>query len=203
MLEMDDYRTRRFISIAVIIVIMAVAIFGLIFVANLLFFSNGSSPFVKINTHESDLLSTTANREVRANVRGPIVADENFRSYQIDITPSTRTFTVYNGYEDQVSSNESLYNNTPSYTQFVYALDHARLMNANELTGSANNTAGVCATGFLYEFTILNDGKQIKQLWTTSCGNAGGSLGVNFNPVLQLFIVQIPDAQTKITAIWQ
>jgi hypothetical protein len=200
---MDNYRTRRFISIAVVVVIIGAALFGLIFVGNLLFFSKGNNLLTKINTHESDLLSTTANREVRMDVRGPIVANENFRSYQIQITPNNRNLTIYSGYESQVTSNESLGNNIPAYKQFVTALDQAKLMNSNELTGTANNTAGVCATGFLYEFTILNNNKQIKQLWTTSCNGVGGSLGINFNPVMSLFIVQIPDAATKTGDIWQ
>jgi hypothetical protein len=199
---MDNYRTRRIISIAVVVIIIGAAIFGLIYVGNLLFFSNGNSILTKTDTHQSDLLSTTANREVRMNVRGPIVADENFRSYQIQITPNNRNLTIYKGYEDQVIDNESLGNNIPSYKQFVYALDQAKLMNNNELTGAANNIAGVCATGFLYQFTILNNNKQVKQLWTTSCNGVGGSLGINFNPVLNLFIVQIPNALTKTGDIW-
>ena len=200
---MDNYRTRRIISIAVVVIIIGAAIFGLFYIGNLLFFSSGNSILNKTNTHQSDLLSTTANREVRMNVRGPIVADENFHAYQIQITPNNRDLTTYNGYMNTVADNESLDNNIPSYNQFVNALDHAKLMNANELTGTANDTSGVCATGFLYQFTILNNNKQVKQLWTTSCNGVSGSLGLNYNPIMNLFIVQIPDAQTKIDGIWQ
>lgn len=200
---MDNYRTRRFISIAVVVIIIAAAVFGLFYVGQLLFFSNGNSPLAKTNSHESDLLSTTADRAIRLNVRGPIVADENFQSYQIDITPSSRTFTIYQGYLNQTTDNESLSNNIPSYTQFVYALDRAKMMNANEAIGAANDTRGVCATGFLYEFTILNADKQVKMLWTTTCASSGGSLGTSASPLLNLFIVQIPDAQSKTDAVWQ
>lgn len=200
---MDNYRTRRFVSIAVVVIIIGAALFGLIYVGNLLFFSNGNNPLTKTDSHESDLLSTTANRAVKMKVRGPIVADEKFHSYQIQITPNNRVLTIYNGYLNSVTDSESLGNNIPSYKQFVNALDHAKLMNANELTGTANDTSGVCATGLMYEFTILNNNKQVKQLWTTSCNGVSGSLGINFNPVMNLFIVQIPDAQTKTGDIWQ
>ena len=200
---MDNYRTRRFISIAVVVIIIGAALFGLIYLGNLLFFSNGNNILTKTDTHQSDLLSTSASRAVRVDVRGPIVADENFHSYQIQITPNNRALTIYNGYLSAVADSESLGNNIPSYKQFVNALDQAKLMNSNELTGTANNTDGVCATGFLYQFTILNSNKQVKQLWTTSCGNASGSLGRNFNPLLSLFIVQIPDGLTKTSSIWQ
>lgn len=200
---MDSYRTRRFISIAVVVIIIGAAVFGFVYVGNLLFFSGGNSFFTQANTRRSDLISTTAGRAVRMDVRGPIVADENFHSYQIKVTPTTRVLTIYNGYLKAVADNESLGNNVPSYTQFVNALNLANMMTSNELLGNANNTNGVCATGFLYEFTILNDNKQIKRLWTTSCGNATGSLGRNFNPLVNLFVVQIPDAQAKIDGIWQ
>lgn len=200
---MDNYRTRRFVSIAVVVIIIGAALFGLIYVGNLLFFSNENNILTKTDTHQSDLLSTSATRAVRVDVRGPIVADEKFHSYQIQITPNNRDLTIYNGYLKQVVSNESLGNNIPSYKQFVNALDHANLMNSNELTGTANDTSGVCATGLMYEFTILNSNKQVKQLWTTSCGNATGSLGRNFNPLLSLFIIQIPDGLTKTSGIWQ
>ncbi len=200
---MDNYRTRRIISIAVVAIIIGVALFGLVFFGNLLFFSSGNNVFTKIDTHQSDLLSTSAGRAVKVDIRGPIVADEKFHSYQIRITPNNRTLTIYGGYLKSVANNELLGNNVQSYNQFVNALNQAKLMNSSEFTGMANNTDGVCATGFLYQFTILNSNKQVKQLWATSCGNATGSLGRNYNPLLNLFIVQIPDGLTKTSGIWQ
>jgi hypothetical protein len=199
---MDDYRTRRFISVAVIAIIIVIAVFGLIRAANLLFFSSGNNSLTPATTHELDLLSTTANRAVRMSVRGPIVADENFHSYQIQITPNGRSLTVYAGYLNQTISNESLGNNVPAYEQFVYALDRAKFMDSDVFTGSNNDTRGVCATGYLYEFTILNDNKSIKQLWATSCSNLHGSFSANVDSVMNLFIVQIPDAQKVVGGIW-
>ncbi len=200
---MDNYRTRRIISIAVVVIVIGAAIFGLIYVGNLLFFSGGKGASSQIATHESDLLSTSADRSVMMNVRGPIVAEENFHSYQIKIAPNSRNLTTYNGYLNAVASNESLGNNVPAYEQFVNALDRASFMNANVFTGSANNSAGVCATGFLYTFSILKSDKSVKQLWTTSCGVPRGSFGGKVSETMNLFTVQIPHAQTKINTIWQ
>jgi hypothetical protein len=131
-----------------------------------------------------------------------LFADENFRSYQIQIAPSSRSLTVYSGYLNKVISNESLGNNVPAYEQFVNALDRAGFMNANAFTGSANNTSGVCASGFLYNFTILKSDKSVKQLWTTSCGAPRGSFSASVSFVMNLFTLQIPDAQAKIGGIW-
>ena len=200
---MDNYRTRRIISIAVVVIIIGAAIFGLIFVGNLLFFPSGNGTTVSSVSHQSDLLSTSTDRSVLMNVRGPIVADENFHSYQIKISPNARNLTIYNGYLNAVASTESLGNNIPAYNQFVNALDRASFMNANIFTGSANNTAGVCATGFLYTFSILKADKNIKQLWTTSCSTPRGSFGGKLNATMNLFTVKIPDSQNKTSGIWQ
>lgn len=83
-------------------------------------------------------------------------------------------------------------NNIPAYEEFVHALDDATMMNGTELTGTQNDTRGVCATGYVYEFGIYNDGKLVKELWTSSCSSAHGSLNAKSKILKSLFISQIP-----------
>lgn len=200
---MDNYRTRRFLSVALVIVIVAIAVVGLVYFARILFFSGGQSVSTQSNTSQAALTSTSANRAVLMKVRGNIVADENFRTYQIQITPNGRTFTSYSGYQNQQIENIVLSNNIPAYEQFVYALNREKLMDASELTGDSNDTRGICATGFLYEFQILKADKTVKSLWTTTCSGLGGSLGVSMSSIRSLFTVQITNVQTKINSLWQ
>jgi hypothetical protein len=136
-------------------------------------------------------------------VRGPIVADENFRAFQIQINPNTRAFTQYKGYEYTQTANETLDNNIPAYEQFVYALNRAGMMDGVNLTGPADDTRGVCATGMLYQFEILQGTNTVKSYWTTTCNSDRGSLRASLNQLTTLFINQIPDAQTKINKLWQ
>jgi len=199
---MANYRTRRFIPVALVAIIVIVAIVGLVYAARLLFFSGGNVIPTEDNSR-TELLSTAADRSVRLQVRGNIVADENFRAYQIQISSDQRRLTLYKGYTMDSFDNTILYNNTPAYNQFVNALDRARMMNGNELTGDANNTNGICATGFLYEFQILQNDKVQKTLWSTSCSSTQGSLRANTMALINLFVVQIPDGQTKINSLWQ
>ena len=199
---MANYRTTRFLSVSLVIIIVAIAVVGLIYVARVLFFSGGNGVVPQTNSSQSGLTSTSADRSVLMKVRGPIVANEDFRSYQILVTPNERTFTVNSGYMDEKIQNLIFSNNTPAYEQFVYALNIARLMNANELTGDRNDTRGVCATGYLYEFQTLKSDKSVKSLWTTSCTNVRGSLIVKVKPLVALFTVQIPNVQPLITSIW-
>lgn len=199
---MANYRTRRFIPVALIVIIIVIAIIGLVYLARVMFFSSNST-LIQADTSRESLLSTAADRAVRLKVRGNIVADEDFRSYQIQITPNERILALYKGYEKQEFDNITLDNNIPAYEQLVYALNRARMMNNSELTGESNDTRGICASGLLYEFQILKADKVLKSLWTTSCNRPRGSLGVSLAPLTSLFTVQISGAQTKINGLWQ
>jgi len=199
---MASYRNSRFFSIALVLIVIAIAIVGLVYLAQIIFFPGSKGNVPQIETSQANLTNTSADRSVSMTVRGRIVANEDFRSYQIMISPNQRVFTVYKSYLDQPIDNITLGNNTPAYEQFVYALNRAGLMNASELTGSSNDTRGICATGFLYEFQMYKSNKSIKKLWSTSCSRSSGSLKVNVSPSMNLFTVQIPGLQEKLSSVW-
>jgi hypothetical protein len=200
---MATYRSTRVLPVALIIIIIVIAIVGLTYIARLLFFSDNSGVLSQADTSQAALASTSADRAVAMTVRGAIVADEDFRSYQVKVTPNQRILTIYTGYQNQPIDNITIGNNIPAYEQFVYALNRAKLMNNDEATGDSNDTRGVCPTGKLYEFQILKADKSVKKLWTTSCSNVRGSLGLSVSTLTNLFIDQIPGAQTKIGSIWR
>lgn len=96
-----------FITIVVIVIVIAVAV---TLVRSMLQggdSSDNKSDQSQEQTLQSVVVSQEATRSVRWTVRGPIVADEKFKSYQIVVTPTTRTFTVYNGYLDKVESQKT------------------------------------------------------------------------------------------------
>lgn len=193
---MASYRTTRFLQItfAVLVVVLVIGVIG--YVGRMLFF-----PTAVVNSPDKGqtaLVSTLADSQVRMTVRGPIVADENFRTYQFAITPNERLLTLSKGYMDEQFDNIALSNNIPSYEQFVYALSRAGMMNGAELSGESNDTRGICATGRLYKFEVLKAGKTVKMLWSTSCGNTSGSETANISTLRKLFIDQIPGASAKI-----
>lgn len=144
-------------------------------------------------TADPKLTSTLADRSVRMTVRGQIVADENYRSYSVTISPDSRIMATYHGYRGEVIDTETLDNTSKAYGEFVYALDRANLMTGDELTGDANETRGICATGNLYEFEMLKGDKVVKKLWASSCSGSVGSLKANLGQVMTLFQKQIPD----------
>jgi hypothetical protein len=197
---MANYRTSRILPIILVIVIIIIAIAAIVSLARVVFFSGSSTPEISDVSRDA-LLSTTAGRSVSMTVRGPIVADEEFHSYQIDISPSSREVKTYTGYLETVVGSITLGNSVASYEQFVYALDKADLADGQELVGDRNDVRGICATGRVYEFSILNSGDVIKRLWTSTCKGSTGSLDASVVQLTSLFVNQIPDADKLIKQV--
>ena len=111
------------------------------------------------------LLDTSNARAVRWTVRGPIVGNEKFQSYQITVSPTTRSYIVYNGYLDQVVASKTYINNTEAYEQFVYALNRADI--ATTRAAADSDLRGVCATrGLVYMFETVKSGTADQSEWT-------------------------------------
>lgn len=199
---MTSYRTQRILPIILVIVIVVIAVAALVSLARAVFFpSSSSQPAAVVDTSRDALLNTSAGHRVTMTVRGPIVADEAFNSYSISISPSQRTMTTYQGYTDTVLNQQSLGNNTAAYEEFVYALDKANLADGKELDEERNDVRGVCATGRVYEFEIIDGTDVVKKLWTSTCNGSRGSLDANVNQVGELFLAQIPDASDMLTKL--
>lgn len=182
-----------FITIVVIVIVIAVAV---TLVRSMLQGGDNSdnkSDQSQEQTLQSVVVSQEATRSVRWTVRGPIVADEKFKSYQIVVTPTTRTFTVYNGYLDKVESQKTYDNNATAYEQFTYALDKA---NIGMIRGKEDDSdiRGVCATeGIVYKFETVNGGEADHTVWSSSCKDSPGTMGAEPLKIQALFVNQIPD----------
>jgi hypothetical protein len=197
---MANYRTSRIIPVVLVILVIIIAIAAIVSLARVIFFS-GSSTSTTVDVSHTALLDTTAEHSVTMTVRGPIVADESFHSYKIDISPNTRTINTYQGYLDTVVQTDTLDNNVAAYGQFVNALDKANLTKGTQLTGDANDTSGICATGDVYQFTIYDGSTDVKDLWTSTCSGSKGSLDASVTQLTDLFVKQIPGADTMINNV--
>ena len=194
---MANYRNNRLIPTILVVVIVIIAIIAIISLARAIFFP-GSSDQSPADTTQQELLSTDVTNSVSMSVRGPIVADENFHSYRIVVSPSSRQLTTYNGYLGTVVEQVNLTNNTAAYEEFVNALNLAKMTAGNQPPEGAGNVQGICATGRLTEFSILNDGNPVEMLWTSTCSGSQGTLRANAKQLSNLFLAQIPDAQDTI-----
>lgn len=195
---MANYRTSRVLPTILVVVIIIIAIIALISIARAIFFSGPSSNQAATDTTEQSLLDTSPSSSVSMSVRGPIVADENFHSYKIVVSPSSRQITTYNGYLGTVVAQQDFGNNTAAYDQFVNALNLAKMTAGNQPAGGEGDVKGVCATGRLTEFSILSNDQPVETLWTSTCSGSQGTLRANATQLSNLFIAQIPGAQTLI-----
>ncbi len=194
---------QRLVPIILVLIVIALAIAALVSLGRTFFGGDdSSSPSpTPVNTGKQALTSTQADRSVRMTVRGPIVADENFHSYTITASPDARNMTTYTGYTDKEVDNEQLQNTHKAYEQFVYALSRANLMEGTPLSGADNDTRGICATGYLYEFEVLQGDNSVQKLWTSTCTGSPGSLKANLQQVTSLFRSQIPDYSKLLSKI--
>lgn len=188
----------RFIPMVFIIVIVILVIAAIVSIARMALGGGEAEQAQEVDTSQSALLSTDSARSVRMTVRGEIVADENFRSYQVTVSPKERQFVRYKGYLSQALVDKTYTNNTKAYEQFVFALNRAGMSSGTQLTGEADDTRGICAGGVVYEFDIMNGDTSVKHLWTASCRGVRGSLRADAAALQQLFLAQVPDAKTYI-----
>ncbi|HEY8992686.1 MAG TPA: hypothetical protein VIM37_02440 [Candidatus Microsaccharimonas sp.] len=198
---MANYRTSRIIPIVLVVVIIIIAIASLVSLARVVFFSGSSSTTTVADTSQEALLNTTVGHSVSMTVRGPIVADEKFRSYKIAISSDARTIKTYTGYLDTIVDQNTLGNNVAAYDQFVHALDKANLSKGKQLEGDKNVTLGICATGSVYDFSIMDGDTVVKDLWTSTCNGSTGSLNASVTQLTNLFTNQIPGANLQIQKI--
>lgn len=187
--------------IIIFIIIAALLIFGLVAAAKYLFGgSRGDDEEVRttVQTAQDELLTINVDRSVRATVRGPIVADENFRSYQVTVSPSSRVYTGFDGYLEYVRENKSYDNNSKAYEEFVYALDKAAITKPGKYTeDQASDLRGICATGRIYEFEFLDEGSVKKHYWTSTCKGSPGTFGASVDQIMDLFAAQVPEVDLE------
>ena len=189
---MNNSGVQRIVPIALVLIVIVIAVVALFSLGRSIFGGGTEAPTV-VNTGQESLINTAIDRSVKVTVRGPIVADENYHSYVITASPTMRTLTTYEGYLGRQVETKELPNNTQSYEEFVYALDRAQLMEGSPLEGEANDTRGICATGRLFEYEVMQASNSVKRLWTSTCKGSAGSLDANNQQLLRLFQGQIPD----------
>lgn len=193
---------EKLIRLAPILLIVAIAILSIILIVNLgrMMFGSGDSSNKSSETSQQEqdtstkeLLTVETGRSVKMTVRGPIVANEDARSYIVEVSPSGRLFKVLKGYNGEVINQKDHANTSVSYDEFVHALNKANMMKGEAFTGEADDLRGVCASGYIYDFAILKNGEVVKHLWTSTCGGSKGSLLANTKQLQDLFASQIPE----------
>ena len=192
--------SSRVFSIILVLIIIAVAIAGLVSVGRAIFGGNQTDP-AQVDVSQQALLNSSVSHSVRMTVRGKLVADENFRSYRITIDSSGRIMSTHSGYLGASIDSKQYPNNVKAYDEFVHALDKANLALGTPLPSEKDDTRGICASGQVYEFEILENNRAVKRLWTSTCKGSAGSLKASVTQVEKLFLNQIPDQKNLLKNI--
>lgn len=194
------YRSNsaRVVPIVILAVVTIALILGLVTVGRYIFGGSSTTTTDDVDQTRDQLLTVNVDRSMVMTIRGPIVGDENFLTEEINISPSSRTYTLFNGYRDRVQDQTALDNNTAAYEQFVYALDKADITAPGRYTASeASDLRGICATGRVYEFALYDGSARLQWYWTSTCKGSPGTLGASVDQVKNLFTEQIPGIKMK------
>lgn len=195
--------SQRIFPLIIIVIVIVALIAGLVTVGRYLFggSSNQSKEQTVAEQHQSELLTVDQDRSVVMTIRGPIVADEAYRSYQVKITPKQRSYTIYKSYLSEEVSKKEYANNSQAYEQFVYALDKAAWTKAGKKSDEqASDVRGICATGRLYEYELMNGSTVLQRYWTSTCKGSPGTLGASQTQLTNLFAAQIPEKDLEFTS---
>lgn len=191
----------KLLPIALVIIVTIVAIIALVSVGKALLNRGDRGEIVEETPQASNLLASEVDRSVRMTVRGPIVADEEFHSYQIEVSPVGRRMTTFRGYQHEIIDTVQLSNTTAGYEEFVHALERVNFTKEQQLAEGMTDVRGVCAGGRLYTFELLQAQSVRQETWVASCREPQGSFGGEAVMARDLFLRQIPESRSLLRGL--
>lgn len=140
------------------------------------------------------------NATARLIINGPIVSSQNHNVVEIIVSNTTATLEVQQGYSGNIIKSKTYNNSINSYSNFLYALEHANFTAGNPAK-SLQNYRGYCPTGDTYVFELRQNGHNIEQYWATNCSGTPHTFGGHLNLNITLFQQQIPDYSNLINNV--
>jgi len=190
-------RVRIALFAFIAIVVLIFSIWGVSSIARSVFKPN------KSKTNTTEIINPTdyakADTSAKLQTGGPIVGDEKYVSYEIEITENSRKITTYTGYQHAVASFKQYDNNTEAYRTFLVALQNNNFTKRLNGTTTDDETAA-CATGRRFVYILADQQEPLSRLWNTSCSSGNrGTMGGSATAIRSLFKAQIPDIATILT----
>jgi hypothetical protein len=196
------YRSRNKLSWVVPAVIIVLVVFMIIlFTSGAFNKKSDDSVAISDDAGQQALVDVTDASGIRLTVRGKINAEQIHNSYQITVRPHVSEMKVYQGYLGNVIAEKTYVNNKTAYTEFSYALKNLGVMQGEELVNDQNDVRGVCPTGRLATFEVLDGNNVAKSLWHTTCSKDKQSFTGKYSDVEKLFKAQIVDYQKLLKGV--
>ena len=141
-----------------------------------------------------DYSSTDAS--VSFTTDGIVNGDDIHRQIRITIDANSRTLDIIQGYSGRVISTKDFYNTQDAYRVFLTSINNEAFLAKNVKSKSPANPEGQCPLGFRYVFSLDQDGGNLFNSWTSSCGPAIGNSKTALDAITTLFEDQIPGYDT-------
>lgn len=174
---------RRLIFIFVGIVIL-ILIFAIIF-------SGGKKP-APANPLKPLPAYASTDASVSFTTDGIVNGDDLHSQIRITIDANSRTLDIIQGYSGRVISTKDFYNTQDAYSVFLKSINNEAFLAKNSSSKSPANPAGQCPLGFRYIFSLDQDGGNLFNSWTSSCGTSIGNSKAVLDSISTLFQNQIP-----------
>lgn len=162
----------------------------------MLFGGGGKKPTTPVNVIKplGDYADTTA--LVSFTVDGIVNGDEMHRSIRITVDANQRQLDVLQGYNPQVITSKTFVNNQEAYRVFLKSIGNSGFVAKDKKSKAPADPAGLCPLGFRYILNLNQDGDDLSNLWTSSCGKAVGNSAGALTTIQALFQDQIPSYST-------
>lgn len=172
------------------IVLLVLSIWGITSIARSIFKPKKTT----VTTTQQVVLSDYArsNTAVKLQTGGPIVGDEKYVSYEIEITENYRKMTTFAGYQQRPTNVKQYDNNLEAYRTFLRALERSSFLTQLKNTEGLDGTAS-CPTGRRFNYVLTDQQEEVSNLWSTSCTNIRGTMGGSGSAIRSLFKAQITD----------
>jgi len=183
-------RLRWILVIAAGLIFLVLVGWGLFSIAKDVFNSSGSSSS-PTSTGSSESFAVTDAKTARFTTQGPVVANQDYNSYTIEVSGNVVSMKVFKNYTLVLTKQVSYANNAEAYRTFLNAVE------VQGVTDRKNNTdteddyeeRGVCATGKRYIFELDSSIRR----WSTSCDSKQGTANFSVSAVRSLFQKQVPE----------
>lgn len=149
---------------------------------------------------DQSLSEKYGNSQMRYIQTGSVTAPENHFQVNINVTNSSRTIDIYNGYGVAPKITKSYPNNQESFNAFLGALEGSGFFLSKNANKSINFDT-FCTLGIRYSYQALNDNELIQNTWNSSCNPKEGSFAGSSNLIRQLFIQQIPEYNSLMNGV--
>lgn len=181
-------RLRWALVLLAVVISLILVSWGLFSIARNIFDRDGGNPAL---IEQSTIYEVESAATARFITDGPVVANQEHMSYEIEISANVVSMRVYKSYGQTLVTEKSYQNTEEAYQTFLSALDKLDITSRKKNTTVDDDDAeqGVCATGKRYIVELDNDVRR----WSTSCSSKQGTAGVSMGSVRSLFQKQVVD----------